>query len=294
MPDTSPALEPRPADYGRPVSIEELSNRFVIHPLSALVARVAISAGISANTISCLGLGCGLIAGVLYYYQDHSAFIWGGFFSMLAWHVFDGADGQVARATNTTSAFGRIIDGICDHLVFGAIYFAFAGYLLKAGYGPTVWLLLIGAALSHAVQAAGYEERRQKYQRRLRGVGREEVATGLLDIDGRPSMLARAYDSAQKFVSGGQSALDEKLRWYASNNAPEALSRSLVKRTAILVRLWALLNANNRTIILAICAFIGQPELYFLYEIIVLNALLVLLLIAERFWEKQIASAARL
>jgi len=283
--------ESAPAEYGRPGSIEELSNRLIIHPLSSVVERVAIQFGISANIVSFLGLGSGLLAALCYYYQSQLSFVLGGFLLMVAWHIFDGADGRIARATGTSSAFGRIIDGMCDHLVFGAVYFAFVFYLLKTGHSNSVWPLAIGAALSHAVQSAGYEERRQKYQRRHKGVARDEVNARLFDVEGSSSGLVKLYDTAQRFVSGGESTLDgvlEKLR--RENNSDVA--RRLIDKTGMIVKAWALLNANNRTIMIAVMALIGMPVLYFIYEIVVLNVVLIALIIFERSAEKRIAAQA--
>jgi len=287
MSDASPQPREKQAEYGRPNSIEEASNRFVVHPLSAIIAKIAIRLRVSANVVSFIGLGAGWLAAYFYLKQSELIFVGLGFLSMFAWHVFDGADGRVARATGTSSAFGRIIDGICDHLVFGAVYIAFVLYLLKTGSSNAVWLLAIGAALSHAVQAAGYEERRQKYQRRSKGVSRDDVTNKLLSVDGKKSFLAGLYDSAQKFVSGGGSALDTKLE---SMRATGAETQSTINQTSKIVKAWSLLNANNRTIMISVFAAFQRPELYFVYEIIVLNIVLIGLLVYEKNAEAQIAS----
>lgn len=277
--------------YGRPLLIEERSNRYVIHPLSAVVEKFAIRNGISANLVSFLGLGSGLIAGLLYYYQDHMAYVVGGFLFMCLWHVFDGADGRIARATGTSSAFGRIIDGMCDHVVFGAVYFAFVFFALKHGASPWIWVLGISAGLSHAIQSAGYEERRQKYQRRLKGTSREEVNASLLDVKGSSSGLARLYDKVQKIVSGGNSSLDPVLENLRVNGEAEK-ANEIIGKTSKIVKAWALLNANNRTIMIAIIAAFGSPVLYFLYEIIILNITLIGLIIFERNAERKLATTS--
>jgi len=278
------------AEYGRPNSIEELSNQYVVHPISAVIAKVAIKLGISANIVSFIGLGAGWLAAYFYFNQPSLGFVLAGFLSMFAWHVFDGADGRVARATGTSSAFGRIIDGICDHLVFGAVYIAFVLYLLKTGSSPMIWLLAFAAGVSHAVQAAGYEERRQKYQRRTRGIERSEVTDKLLSVDGKKSALAGIYDAAQRLVSGGTSPLDIKLKQMRDDNESFGDIQTLINKTSGIVRAWALLNANNRTIAIALFAALGLPVMYFVYEIVVLNAILIGLIIYERNAEAKIAA----
>ncbi len=276
-------------DYGRPLSIEELSNRYAVHPASSVVERFAIKNGVSANIISFLGLGAGLAAAAFYYYQDHIGYVVAGFFCMFLWHVFDGADGRVARATGTSSAFGRIIDGMCDHIVFGAVYIAFALYLIKVGGSSTIWFWGLAAALSHAVQAAGYEERRQKYQRRMKGLERGDVSARLVDTDSKSSGLARLYDATQRLVSGGCSPLDAVIVRMREQGVARQDVQAYIAQTGIIVRAWALLNANNRTIMIAVMAFMGQPKLYFIYEVIVLNVVVVALTIFERHVEKKIS-----
>lgn len=292
MSDASPQPHVKQAEYGRPNSIEEASNRFIVHPLSALVAKLAIRLKISANIVSFIGLAAGWLAAYFYFKQSELIFVALGFLSMFAWHVFDGADGRVARATGTSSPFGRIIDGICDHLVFGAVYIAFVLYLLKTGSSNAVWVLAIGAAISHAVQAAGYEERRQKYQRRSKGISRDQVTDDLLSVDGKKSFLAGIYDAAQRLVSGGGSVLDTKLQNLRSAGVSEPRIQTTINKTSKIVKAWSLLNANNRTIMIAVFAALQRPALYFIYEIIVLNIVLIGLIVYEKSAETQIAAEA--
>ncbi|MCJ9429626.1 CDP-alcohol phosphatidyltransferase family protein [Kordiimonas marina] len=284
---------PAQAEYGRPASIEDASNRYFVHPISDQVVKVALALRLSANAISLIGLFAGLLAAVFYSFLPSPLYVLGGFLSMLAWHVFDGADGKVARATGTSSAFGRILDGICDHLVFGAVYIAFAFYLTGTGSPVSIWWLVIGAGLSHAVQAAGYEERRQKYQRRHAGVLRDNVQSTLLEVKGRRSFWAGLYDKVQKLVSGGDYGLDDALAGLRAVPGQAQAVTALISRTAPMVKSWGLLNANNRTALIAVFALLGQPALYFLFEIVVFNLVMMVLMLAEWRQEKALAALAR-
>lgn len=274
--------------YGRPLSIEDASNRFFIHPLSDLIVTVGIKIGLSPNLVSLAGLGSGILAAFLYYDLPAPAQVFGAFAAMLGWHILDGADGRLARATGKTSAFGRILDGICDHLVFSAVYLAFAFQIISTGAPATVWWLVVGAGLSHAVQAAGYEERRQKYQRRLNGISREMVEENLLTVGGKKSALAIIYDLAQKAVAGRDYGLDAKLVALRGKEGGESLAMALVAKTVPMVRTWGLLNANNRTFLIFIFALMGQPLWYFIFEVTVLNMILLWLMFAEKNVERSI------
>jgi len=284
---------PAHAEYGRPASIEDASNRYFVHPISDQVVKVALALKMSANAVSLVGLFFGLLAAVFYSFLPSPLYVLAGFLSMLAWHVFDGADGKVARATGTSSAFGRIIDGICDHLVFGAVYIALAFYLTGTGSPLSVWWLVVGAGVSHAIQAAGYEERRQKYQRRHAGVLRDNVQSKLLEVKGKRSFWAGLYDKVQKLVSGGDYGLDEALSGLRAVPGQGQAVTALISRTAPMVKAWGLLNANNRTALIAVFALLGQPALYFLFEIVVFNLVMMVLMLAEWRQEKALAALTR-
>ncbi len=272
-------------EYGRPIEIEELSNRALIHPLSDKVVQFGIKLGVSANAVSFAGLACGLLAAVAYTQVPNTLFVLAGFLLMVCWHILDGADGRLARITGTSSAFGRVIDGICDHLVYAVVYIALTLSLVAGGYDPDIWWLAIGAGLSHAVQAAGYEERRQKYQRRMKGVGRAESSESLLKIEGKKSLLASMYDLAQKFVAGRDHGFDDTLKQMKDNTQ---LAARAVEQTVSMVKSWSLLNANNRTLLIFLFCLAGEPQYYFVFELTVLNLVLIILMLAEWRFEKQL------
>ena len=279
-------------EYGRPLSIEDATNSFFVHPLSNLVVKAALPLKISANFVSVLGLVSGLLAGLLYFQQSNTAYVWAAFAAMVAWHIFDGADGKIARATNTASAFGRILDGICDHLVFGAVYIAFVLYALSQGASNWVWGLAVASAICHAVQSAAYEERRQIYQRRTKGLDRADAVEDLLTVGGKKSVLASVYDKFQKLSSPGASKLDAHIQGLREQNIPQEQIQHTVNKTVKTVKAWGLLNANNRTIMLAVMALIGHPLWYFIYEIAVLTLVFIGLLFYERKVEARILASA--
>ncbi|WP_262692828.1 CDP-alcohol phosphatidyltransferase family protein [Kordiimonas aestuarii] len=283
---------PKAHEYGRPETIEDASNRYIVHPLSDQAVKIALRLGFSPNFVSILGLLCGILAGYCYYHLPQTSMVYGGFLAMVAWHVLDGADGRLARATGRTSAFGRIIDGICDHVVFAAVYIALTLHVIETGYALSVWWLVVGAGLSHAVQAAGYEERRQKYQRRLKGVARSSAQASLVVVGGKKSFLAGLYDKAQMLVAGRESEFDirlEQLRKIGSDRPAIAL----VGKTAPMVRAWGILNANNRTLLIFLFSLVGQPAFYFAVELFAFNVILAILMFTEAQLEKKLSGEAR-
>ena len=89
----------------RTAEIEEWTNRVVIHPVSSRLTPWLARLGVSPNAVSLAGMACGLAAGMAYHRSVAGpAYAVAGLLLMLAWHVLDGADGQLARLTHTQGA----------------------------------------------------------------------------------------------------------------------------------------------------------------------------------------------
>ena len=146
----------------RTSEIEEVTNLYLIHPAAGFLTPVFARLGISPNAVSLAGMGFGLLAGFAYYHYQDPRYATLGFLLMIAWHVMDGADGQLARLTHAQSELGKILDGTCDYVTFVAVYSALAAAVSRQS-GEWVWALAIAAGVSHAVQGMAYEAQRQEY-----------------------------------------------------------------------------------------------------------------------------------
>ncbi|MDE1883633.1 MAG: CDP-alcohol phosphatidyltransferase family protein, partial [Rhodospirillales bacterium] len=162
----------------RTYEIEDPTNLYFIHPISARLVPVFAKYGITPNTVSFIGMGCGILAGVAYHFYNHTAGAILGFALMLAWHVMDGADGQLARLTKTYSELGKVLDGICDYVTFTAVYVGLA-LAMSRFMGGWAWVLVACSGAAHAVQSAAYEMQRQDYN--FWGWGRASAALPRLD-----------------------------------------------------------------------------------------------------------------
>ena len=122
----------------RTLEIEEVTNRYFVHPIASCLVPLFAALRVPPNAVSIAGMAFGISAGAAYYaYQDPRCAI-AGFILMVAWHVMDGADGQLARLTNTHSQFGKVLDGICDYVTFIAVYVGLAINLSRQ-YGDRIW-----------------------------------------------------------------------------------------------------------------------------------------------------------
>ncbi len=273
----------------RTSEIEEVTNLYFIHPLSARLVRIFAWLRISPNTVSLTGMACGLLAGVAYHRYQTPWCALAGFGLMLAWHVMDGADGQLARLTNSYSELGKVLDGVCDYVTFTAVYVGLA-LAMSHTLGGWVWAVVVVSGLCHAVQSATYEMQRQEYN--FWGWGRKSAALpeltaprGDMPLAQRlPDMLHRQYTRVQLWAAGGAVAFHKSFAGVlAARPAYDAVLRQRYREAfAPAVRKWGVLSSNYRTLAIFIAALLKAPLLYFLFEVFGFSLILILLLAAQK------------
>ena len=99
--------------------LDRFARRIIDPPLNRM-GRSLAAAGATANGVTLVGLGLGLIAAYLIFRGQFGAAL----LALLASRLADGLDGAIARATQK-SDFGGYLDIACDFLFYGAVPFAF-------------------------------------------------------------------------------------------------------------------------------------------------------------------------
>ncbi|WP_338030454.1 CDP-alcohol phosphatidyltransferase family protein [Gluconacetobacter aggeris] len=269
----------------RTSEIEELTNLYVIHPVSGWLTRHFARMGVAPNAVSLCGMAAGVLAGVAYHHVGDPRYAVGGFLLMIIWHVMDGADGQLARLTGKQSQIGKILDGICDYVTFVSVYVGLA-LALSALYGAWVWALVVLAGLCHAVQSAAYERQRQDYNfwgwaRGVAPMARAKVRSGRRMGD----LLFGLYNRLEALTAaGGEAGLNQRLTGLLAAHPDRAPVIRTAYREAFapLLRGWSILSANYRTIGIFLCVFCRVPLAYFMFEIVGFTAILMILLARQR------------
>jgi len=272
--------------------IEEFTNLHFIHPVSIRLTRLFARIGVSPNTVSFAGMLCGILAGVAYYRYQTTAWAVAGFALMVAWHILDGTDGQLARLTHSQSEFGKIIDGICDYVTFICVYLGL-GFALQPQHGVEVWGLIMFAGLCHAVQSAAYEVQQQEYNfwghdkqsARLPRLADLEAVTGRGSLSQRlMSRLHVLYVRVQYMASGVSVGLREELASELQRHADRAplIRRRYREVFAPAVRAWTVMSANYRTVGIFVCMVLKLPLLFFALEIFVLTPVAAALVSRQR------------
>jgi len=115
--------------------------------LARILVRPLRHSGVTPNAITTLALILGLLSAWLYALGGSAAHL-GGVLFMLAC-LLDHADGELARMTGRTSAFGHYYDLIADALVLTALFLGIGAGLSggEAGAGALRLGLLAGGAV---------------------------------------------------------------------------------------------------------------------------------------------------
>ena len=275
----------------RTLEIEEVTNLYFIHPIAGQLVPVFAALRVPPNAVSIAGMLFGILAGLAYYHYENPRYAIAAFVLMIAWHVMDGADGQLARLTKSQSASGKVLDGICDYVTFISVYVALALSLARE-HGTWIWALVIVAGICHAVQAAAYETQRQEYN--FWGLGRKSAA--FIELTAPPGgstgslvrrfadALHRGYVKLQFAAAGVTAEFQRELARVLQRRPDQAESvRQRYRETfAPLVRRWAVMSSNYRTLGIFLCAVLGAPQVYFWFEIVGFSAISATLLATRR------------
>ncbi len=120
------------------LDVEEPIDLYVHRPLAYLFARAAYPTPISPNFITLLSILAGVASGALLLVDVPHHMLYSGLLLFMS-AVLDCADGQLARMRKTSSAFGRMLDGVADLITLVAVGPASA-YLCWKKYSSPDWL----------------------------------------------------------------------------------------------------------------------------------------------------------
>lgn len=263
-----------PPDGSRDRRIEDPTNLWLIHPASRALLPLALRFGISANIVSFTGLGFGIAAAYAFaHWSDPRAAV-AGLLLSICWLIADGLDGMVARATRTASAFGRLLDGLCDHGVFALLYI-----VLASSIGTVeAWVLAIAAGLAHVVQSSLFEGERFRFHRRIRG------DSGSATPPRTGGLLEKIYDDISHGVDRLADPFDRAL---ASSGDAARFGSDYGVRAALPMKLMAFESANMRVAAIFLACLAGNPRLFWWFEIVPLT----LLLAGTLFWHRRVEAA---
>lgn len=284
---------------------EEHIDLAFYRPIGYAWACLAARLGVKPNAITIASIFLGIAAGVCFYFDNMWINVAG--MALLVWaNSFDSADGQLARMTKQYSRIGRILDGMAGDLWFASIYIAIC---LRENYTSDffmahpwlIWVIAVITGLCHAKQAAMADYYRQFHLYFLKG----EEGSELENAEGLKKKLAALswsrnfwqklvltfytnYTVSQEAMTPSMQRLRRAIseRW-PDGEIPHTFRRDFRRASLPLMKYTNILSFNWRTIALFTAIFACMPWLYFAFELVILNLLLVYMVVRhERICRK--------
>ncbi len=277
----SPA-PPRMKRPMRPRELQDPLNYYLYHPLAWQFARLLAPTPVTPNMVSVLGAGFVVAAGLVYTNFTGPVMAAVGMALHMTWHVVDGADGDLARLTGRSSPIGEMVDGLCDYLSHIAVYLMLAA-MLAAGTGLfsgwLAWVLVVGAGISHALQANHVEVQRRQYQWWVYGtpwLRNSHAKEGSATSQSWAGKLVSSYIAVASGMTPEALRIDAAVDQAQGDKTRLAAIADAVRAEAPpLLLLCKVLGPNPRAIVLGLSMIAGSPVWYMLYQSVVLNLLLV-------------------
>ncbi len=260
-----------------------------------LWAKLAIPLHITPNMITIASIFIGAFGSFLFYYDDLKINIIGMLCLVLA-NTFDSADGQLARLTNNKTKLGRILDGLAGDIWFIVIYLVLVFRIINTGEFPTplVWIVAIVAGISHVLAAAMADYYRNVHLFFVDGKHGNEHDTykavkeeyKKINFSKSPfkkvSMFFYAnYTKQQEMLSPKVKNFFATLFTMYPNATPKDLSEEIRIKNKRFMPLTNILQFNTRVIFLFFTLFINKVWLYFCFDILIMNSILIYLIIGE-------------
>lgn len=268
-----PALQ-RPM---RPRELEDALNHYIYHPLAWRLARLLARTPVTPNMVSVVGGLSVAAAGAAYagplWGWGWPGSAWAGLALHMAWHVIDGADGDLARMTGRTSPRGEMIDGLCDYGGHFVLY-CFLAALLTPQIGGVAWALMLATGLAHAFQANHVEVQRRFYLYWVHG--KPWLNNAPPEVSGLFAGLVALYLRAGRGMSPHAARIDRAVTEAAGNPARREALRAVIRAEsgpALRIEKW--LGPNQRAIALGASMLLtASPLAYTGYVIVWLSAVL--------------------
>lgn len=265
---------------------EEFIDIHFYRPIGYRWALLFQKLGVSPNAVTIASIFLGVGAGVCFYFDNIWISLLGIF--LLIWaNSYDSADGQLARMTKQFSALGRVLDGFAGNLWFASIYIAIS-IRLYPEWGFGIWALAIITGLFHSKQAAMADYYRNVHLLFLKGKSGSELDNSV-DLTKKYNELTwsknfwskivlffyRNYTIGQESSSPQLQILLKIIKEKFGEVAPEKLRKDFRQKSLPLMKYTNILSFNTRAIALCISILIGLPWMYFVFELTVLNVLLI-------------------
>jgi phosphatidylglycerophosphate synthase len=130
----------------KPLEVEEPIDVWMHRPPAYVLARILMPTPVSPNLVTVGSIVLGLAAGAAIFanFKWHLQLAGALIFSSA---VLDCCDGQLARLRKSSSAFGRMLDGVAD-LVVSTVVVGGGAWLVMRKYHDPAWVFVVAGVLT--------------------------------------------------------------------------------------------------------------------------------------------------
>lgn len=269
----SPGMTSWRKEFRKSIKSSETEDRLDLYfyrPLGFIVAKLGGRIGLSPTQITLLGMLCGVAAGFLYSSSATPQLFFAALLFILS-GVFDSADGQLARLTGRSTAFGLVLDGLCDNVVFISVYLGCIWALLPAT-GPWIWPVAVAAGFFHSWQSAALDFYGREYlyytgglSEHYRNPSCEEARAGMQSAENlKRRWLWRLRYSwiYQQQVTNTRKGEIQALYHRAHEMDPVSFRRLYREHHLRPLKAWRWLGTNSHTLGIILFAALARFDLY--------------------------------
>jgi len=272
---------------------EEFIDIYFYRKIGYWVAKLSADLGIKPNTITIISIFWGIIAGHLMMYETFWINLI-GVLSLIIANILDSADGQLARMTNNKTRLGRILDGLAGNIWFVSIYIHLGIRMQGEGMGNWIWLLGAITGLCHVFQAAIADYYRNGHLFFIKGdIGSEfdnskEMKDVYNNLSWKTDFFYKFfmksyinYTKEQELFTRNLGRLITMVRKEFPMGIPHELMIGFRTDNLPLMKFTNILSFNTRAIALFVAVLSGFPIAYWIFEITVLNIILIYMVLQQ-------------
>ena len=286
----------------KPVEVEELIDLFVHRPLAHLIARAAYPTAITPDQLTLCSMFVGIAAGWCTWSSlaRGASYLAVGGLLLIASAVVDCSDGQLARMRQSSSRYGRMLDGLVDAIVQAAVVPAVVAHLwFEHRTHPAAALLWVGvgivAAVTGALHTTLYDHFKNVYLVQTQPTRREGnddpedieaqyaglQSQGLRLFDAIRFYLYRRYVPQQRALLGWvDPSIPARYRDMPEYSLERAARYRLLHRRVM--RAWSFYGIGTHIFGMGVAMITDQLAAYVFVRAVVCNLALLLLVPAQR------------
>ena len=268
------------------VETENALDLYFYRPIAYRIARFLQHTSITPNMVTVFSIFVGAGAGFMFYF-DNLIYNLIGIFLLILANIMDCVDGQLARLTGIKSKIGRILDGLAGEIWFVLIYTCLALRLTHA-YG-TAWFFIpaVISGVSHMIQANitdYYKTLHLYFESKEKGEefqNKEQIRIQQRNMETRLSKFIYSlyviYTGIQEKLTPDLQQLLGYLHEQYGEDIPQPIRLNFRQKSCRLMKQCIdFMTFNGRTTVLFLIMISGYVWVYFIYEIFILNFILLL------------------